>query len=188
MRIVALNGSPRPEGNTAQVLREMTKEHADVDLDYYDLGRLNIKDCQGCYHCKRHENCVIQDDMQMLYRKIKEAQALVLGSPIYFGAETAPTKAFLDRMYAFLAPSEGPRKYVSRLKEKKKAIIVLTCGNVKGNEVYAHLKDRMYSAYGNLGFSDVHPYIIGGTSPAVNILELTDAQDMLRECREVLEE
>jgi hypothetical protein len=91
-------------------------------------------------------------------------------------------------MYALLAPSDGPRKYVPRLRGKKRAIIVLTCGNAKGKEVYAHCRDRMFSAFGLLGFSEVHPCIIGGTSPAVNILELTDAQDMLGECRKVLEE
>ncbi len=188
MKIVALNGSPRKEGNTAKVLRDMTKEHADVDLEYFDLNDLRIKDCQGCLYCKKHETCAIKDDMQMLYKKVHQADALVIGSPVYFGAETAPTKAFLDRMYAMLNLSDGPTKYVSRFKEGKIAICVFTCGNVKGKELYSHLKDRMYSSYGVLGFLKVHPYIIGGVNPSVNILEMVDAQDMLKECHRLLDD
>jgi multimeric flavodoxin WrbA len=124
--------------------------------------------------------------MQMLYKKIDHADALIVASPIYFGAETAPTKAFLDRLYAMLDLSDGPTRYVSRFKRGKKAIIVLDCGNSKGNEVYSHLKDRMYSAYAMLGFSEVHPYIIGGANRAVNILEMTEAQETLKECRMIL--
>lgn len=186
MKILALNGSPRKDGNTAIVLKEMTKEHADVDLEYFDLNQLDIKDCQGCLYCKKHDTCKIKDDMQMLYKKIKEADALVIGSPIYFGAETAPTKAFLDRMYAMLDFGTGSVKFVSKLHGKKKAIVVLTCGNPQGKELYVAQKDRMFGAYGGLGFSEVHSYIIGGANPTGNIMELVDAQKMIEECRKVL--
>jgi multimeric flavodoxin WrbA len=187
MKILALNGSPRKDGNTAKVLKEMTKEHAEVDLEYFDLCALDIRPCQGCFYCKKHETCVIKDDMQMLYKKIKKADALVIGAPVYFSAENSQTKAFLDRMYAMLDFGTGSVKYVSKLNGKKKAVIVFTCGNTKGKEVYASLKDRMLWAYSGLGFSEVHPYIIGGTTAAGNIMELVDAQKMLEECHKILE-
>jgi len=186
MKILALNASPRKEGNTAKVLKEMTKDHADVDLDYFDLNSLNIKDCQGCLHCKKTEVCAIKDDMQMLYKKIKECDALVLGSPIYFGAETATLKAFIDRLYALLEFGKPPAKYASRLKGKKQAIVVLTCGNPKGKEIYAAEADRLFKMWPGLGFQDVHVYVIGGNQPAGNILELTDAQAMVKECQQLL--
>jgi len=186
MKILALNGSPRKEGNTATLLKEMTKDHADVDLDYYNLNELKIKDCQACFYCKKNDACAIKDDMQVLYKKLREADALVLGSPIYFSVETANTRAFVDRMYALLAFGEGPVKYVPRLAEGKKAIVVITCGNGKGKEVYANVKERMYATWGGLGFKEVHPYIIGGASPQGNVMELLDAQNMLEECKDIL--
>jgi multimeric flavodoxin WrbA len=186
MRILALNGSPRKEGNTAKLLKEMTKDHAGVDLDYFDLNDLKIKDCQACFYCKKNDACAIKDDMQTLYRKLREADALVLGSPIYFSVETANTRAFIDRMYAMLAFGDGPGKYVPRLSEGKKAIVVITCGNAKGKEVYANVRERMFATWGSLGFKEVHPYIIGGASPQGNVMELVDAQNMLGECRELL--
>jgi multimeric flavodoxin WrbA len=100
--------------------------------------------------------------------------------------ETATTKAFLDRMYAMLDFGTGTVKYVSKLRGKKKAVIVFTCGNPKGKELYASQKDRMFGAYSGLGFTEVHPYIIGGTTAAGNIMELVDAQRMIEECRKVL--
>ncbi|MCG7840903.1 MAG: flavodoxin family protein [Methanomassiliicoccales archaeon] len=188
MKILALNGSPRKDGNTAKFLKELTKEHKDVDLEYFDLGDLKIKDCIGCFYCKKNEGCSIKDDMTMLYHKIQHAEALIIGSPVYFGAETALTKAFLDRMYTMLNFGSGPGIYISKIKGTKKVIIVFTCGNGKGNEIYTNLKDRMYSAYGLLGFSEVHPYIIPGVRPTIDILELQESQKVLQECHVTLGE
>jgi multimeric flavodoxin WrbA len=186
MKILALNASPRKDGNTAKMLKEMTKDHADVDLEYFDLYPMNIKDCQACFYCKKHDGCAIKDDMQGLYKKIKECDALVLGSPIYFGAETASLRAFVDRLYALLEFGKPPAKYAPRLKGKKQAIVVLTCGNPQGKEVYAAEAERLFRTWPGLGFQDVHVYVIGGNQPGADILELTDAQAAVKECQKLL--
>jgi len=187
MRILAINGSPRKNGNTATLLREMTKDHADVDLDYFDLNDLKVRDCQACYFCKKNDACAIKDDMQMLYKKLKEADAVVLGAPVFFGVETANTRAFIDRLYALLAFGEGTVKYVPRLQGDKIAISFVSCGNGNGKEVYANIKDRQFAMWAFLGFKNVHTYIIAGATPQGNVLELVDAQDMVRECQKLLE-
>lgn len=186
MRILALNASPRKDGNTAKILKEMTKDHADVDLDYFDLNSMKIRDCQGCMSCKKNDGCAVKDDMQKLYKKIKECDALVLGSPIYFGAETASLRAFIDRCYALLEFGKPPAMYAPRLTGKKQVIVVLTCGSPMGKEVYAAEADRLFKTWPGLGFQDVHVYVIGGNRPTVNVLELTDAQAMLKECQKLL--
>jgi multimeric flavodoxin WrbA len=187
MRILAINGSPRKDGNTAKLLKEITKDHVDVDLDHFDLNDLEIKDCQACYSCKKNDACAIKDDMQLLYKKLREADALVLGSPVYFGVETANTRAFIDRLYALLAFSDGPGKYVPRLKGDKMAISFVSCGNGKGKEVYANIKDRQFATWASLGFKNVRTYVIAGATPQGNVLELVDAQQMVRECQKLLE-
>ena len=104
MKILAINGSPRKDGNTAKLLKEITKDHVDVDLDYFDLNDLKIKDCQSCYFCKKNDACAVKDDMQKLYKKLREADAIVLGSPVYFGSMTSQCKAFLERCIALRSP------------------------------------------------------------------------------------
>ena len=187
MRILAINGSPRKDGNTAKLLKEMTKDHADVDLDYFDLNDLKIKDCQACFFCKKNDACALKDDMQKLYKKLREADAVVIGSPVYFGVENANTRMFIDRLYALLAFGDGPGKYVPRLKGDKMAISFVSCGNGKGKEVYANIKDRQFTMWANLGFKDVHTYVIAGAAPQGNILELVDAQHMVKECQGLLD-
>jgi len=188
MRILAINGSPRKDGNTAKLLKEITKDQVDVELDYFDLNDLKIKDCQSCYFCKKNDACAVKDDMQKLYKKLREADAIVLGSPVYFGVENANTRAFIDRLYALLAFGDGPGKYVPRLKGDKLAISFVCCGNGKGKEVYANIKDRQFTMWANLGFKNVRTYVIAGAAPQGNVLELVDAQSMVRECQGLLDQ
>ncbi len=188
MRILAINGSPRKDGNTAKLLKEITKDHVDVDLDHFDLNDLKIRDCQACYFCKKNDACAVKDDMQQLYRKLREADAIVLGAPVYFGVESANTRIFIDRLYALLAFGDGPGKYVPRLKGDKLAISFVSCGNGKGKEIYTNIKDRQFTMWANLGFKKVRTYVIAGATPQGNILELVDAQNMVRECQELLDQ
>jgi len=187
MRILSINGSPNKVGNTAKLLRAITKDHAGVDLDHFDLNDLRIKDCQACYFCKKNQTCAIKDDMQPLYRKIREADALVLGSPVYFGVETAITRAFIDRLYALLSFGDGPGKYVPKIKGDKLAISFVSCGNAKGKEVYANIKDRQLAMWASLGFKDARTFVIDNATSQGNVLELVDAQSMIQECKGLLD-
>ncbi len=135
MKIVAINGSPRKDGNTAKLLKKATEDHKDTDLVYYDLVDMRIKDCIACMHCKKHDECSIKDDMTQIYQDLHECDAMVFASPIYMGAETALLKAMVDRMYALLAPAQGPKRYEPRLAPGKKAVAIFTAGNPQANEV-----------------------------------------------------
>lgn len=102
--------------------------------------------------------------------------------------ESANTRIFIDRLYALLAFGDGPGKYVPRLKGDKLAISFVSCGNGKGKEIYANIKDRQFTMWANLGFKKVRTYVIAGATPQGNILELVDAQNMVRECQELLDQ
>jgi multimeric flavodoxin WrbA len=87
-RVVAINGSPRMEkGNTYMVLtpflQGMTDAGADVELFY--ASRLHVEPCAGEFHCwnEKPGECYIQDDMQDLYPRLREAETLVLATPVY---------------------------------------------------------------------------------------------------------
>lgn len=104
MKLIAVNGSPRSNYNTAKLVKEAVRgaEDAGAQAEYIDLYKLQNKGCISCFACKRigHQSCVCQvkDDIQPLFERIFEADALVLGSPIYFGDVTALTNAFIERL------------------------------------------------------------------------------------------
>ncbi len=176
MRILAINGSPREGGNTDTVIREIMGSVEDNDdFRYVHLADLDINDCNGCKSCKQSPGCIQEDDMQSLYGELERADMLLIGSPIYMGAETGRLKCFCDRLYAFL--ESGEEGFNSRLEGEKRAVVFFSCNNNDGNVVYYSMNAR-YSRVLKvlLGFDDVHTFIIPGVSNHDSILDSTFAQ------------
>ncbi|RKD30106.1 flavodoxin family protein [Thermohalobacter berrensis] len=111
MRVVGFVGSPRKNGNTStivdKVLEGAKKKGAETKLYY--LNDMNIKGCQGCLYCRKNEKCCVQDDMVKIYDDVKEANALVIGSPVYIHQVSAQTKLLLDRFYPLTDNEHKPR-------------------------------------------------------------------------------
>jgi multimeric flavodoxin WrbA len=108
-KIVAFSGSPRKNGNTETLLNRILdgarEEGAETKL--IRISDLNIIGCQACSYCRRKAGCALQDAMQELYQEIKNADAIVIGSPIYMWQMSSQTKAFVDRFFAFYQTSYG---------------------------------------------------------------------------------
>jgi multimeric flavodoxin WrbA len=111
MKVVAFNGSPRVNGNTHQaldiVLEELRKEGFETEL--IDICREDIKPCRACGACGKNkdERCIMAEDRLNEYvQKMKDADGMIVGSPVYFGNMTAQTKAFLDRAF-YVARANG---------------------------------------------------------------------------------
>ena len=99
MKIIGINGSPRIGGN-ADVLLDKALEGArsiGAETEKIILNTLKIAPCQECENLKDDGSCIIEDDMQGLYRKILEADAVIVASPVFFGSITAQTKIMIDR-------------------------------------------------------------------------------------------
>jgi multimeric flavodoxin WrbA len=96
-------GSPRKKGNSATLAEQVAAgaSSSGARVETFFLHDLNIKPCTACDGCrkKKHIDCVIQDDMQMLYSKLRSADAVVIASPIYWFTVSAQTKLFMDRWY-----------------------------------------------------------------------------------------
>lgn len=110
MKVIAVNGSPRKTWNTATLLEHAlagaTGSGAETELVHlYDL---EFKGCISCFACKKiggknYGRCAVNDDLTPILKKISEADALILGTPVYFGAETGEMRSFLERlMFPFL--------------------------------------------------------------------------------------
>jgi multimeric flavodoxin WrbA len=112
---------------------------------------------------------------------------MIFASPIYMGAETALLKALVDRTYALLAPAQGPKRYEPRLAPGKKAVALFTAANPQANEVLTYMKDRYYMAMALQGISKVQVHIVGGTTPASDIMEREEAQRVVAEIKKFIE-
>ena len=99
MKATGIVGSPRIGGNTelltAHCLKAMEEEGLETEL--VPLAGLDIKGCDACGYCFTNEGCSIEDDMQAVYEKMITADAIIVGSPVYFGSATALVKGLLER-------------------------------------------------------------------------------------------
>jgi multimeric flavodoxin WrbA len=99
MKVIGIAGSPRKNGNTelltAHTLKAIAEEGLDTEL--ISLAGLEIKPCKACYQCKKEEKCSTEDDMFPIYLKMKDADGIILASPVYYGSATALIKAFIER-------------------------------------------------------------------------------------------
>lgn len=112
MRVVGIAGSPRREGNTDLLLAEFLRGSASqgAEVETIILNDLNFIPCQHCDACLKKGECKYPDDAQMIYRKLEEADRIVLASPLHFAGVTAQMKAMIDRGQA-----RWVRKYVLKL-------------------------------------------------------------------------
>jgi multimeric flavodoxin WrbA len=127
MKIVAVLGSPRPQGNSGALAQKFLDEARALGADtrVFLLNQTDFKGCQGCLTCKtKNQACVVEDDLAAVLEAVKGADVLVLASPVYFGDLSGQLKCFFDRTYSYLNPD-----FSSRLPAGKKAILVLTQAN-----------------------------------------------------------
>lgn len=99
-RVLGIVGSPRRGGNTdilvARVLDGARAAGASAETVY--LGGLTIRECDGCHACWQGCDCPKRDDMNEIYRAVSAADALVVGTPVYWYGPTALMKGFVDRL------------------------------------------------------------------------------------------
>ncbi|WWU65534.1 flavodoxin family protein [Clostridium baratii] len=104
MKVIAINGSPRKNGNTSQALKIMADEleGQGIEVEIIQIGHLNIRGCIGCGYCRTSEEnqCVFKDDIvNDVAKKMREADGFILASPTYYAGIAGTMKAFLDRVF-----------------------------------------------------------------------------------------
>lgn len=130
MKILFLNASPRKKGHTTRVLR-LIKEHigSGHQIDWVDVNTLNIKPCRSCLKCRPGNECILPpDDGHHVARLIHDADALVMGSPTYFGNITGPLKTLIDRsLTAFEEIAANGLEMPLPIHKGQKAAIITAC-------------------------------------------------------------
>jgi len=100
-KVLMLNGSPRENGNITLAFSEMQKVFEENNVEYEDIriGRLMIRGCIACETCRKIDKCVFDDIVNELAVKLKEADGLVIGSPVYYGSANGTLMAALQRLF-----------------------------------------------------------------------------------------
>jgi multimeric flavodoxin WrbA len=128
MKLLVLNGSPRKNGTVATLLKCVTEGlPPGSEVEWIDACKLSIENCTACMVCREKKNCVLpEDDAHVVGRKIAEADALLIGSPVHWGNMCAPLKLLFDRNVPVFM-DESPRGIPVPQQKGKKAVLVTAC-------------------------------------------------------------
>jgi multimeric flavodoxin WrbA len=114
-KIYAINGSPRKNGNTAKILAEALRgaESLGAETELIHLSDLTFSGCKSCFCCKLKNSpnegkCALQDDLKPYLEKIIYSDGIIMGSPIYFSAESGLYRNFLERLFFPLLKYSNP--------------------------------------------------------------------------------
>ena len=144
MKILVLNGSPRPKGNTAALIAAFREgaESAGHQVSVLQVGTMNIGGCKGCEYChtKGGGACIQKDDMAEVYPALAESEMLLLASPVYYHGLSGQLESVISRFYAVMAPAA------------KKGALLLTSGSPN---VYAAIETQYKGILGFIQAQDL---------------------------------
>ena len=154
MFVIAINGSPRKNGNTATLLNKALEGAAahGATTELVHLYDLNFKGCVSCFACKliggkSYGKCAYKDGLTPLLEKIESADAVVLGSPIYFSEVTGEMRSFMERLVSQYLVYD---KNYSSINLKKKPIGIIYTMNAPESMIQEIEYDRITSRYENM--------------------------------------
>ncbi len=163
MKVYAINGSFRNEGNTDIILEKILEgaRSRGAETEKVFVDDLNINSCQGCLECRQEGICRQDDGLMDIVRKIEQADAVVVGTPIYGNYMTGQLKILLDRLMGVISRITyvpgGGIKSITRLEPRKRSIVtVLTAGapTPECAEDALKLFRRMLGSLNNGGFME----------------------------------
>lgn len=177
-RIVILNGSPRPEGNTAALVREFRRgaEEAGHAVTEFFLDGLQIHGCKGCFggHSGSEHPCAQRDDMERIYPVLRECDVVVLASPLYYWNLSGQLRTAVDRLFALEEGGENLLRGHGRC-----GVLLMAAAGSDFADVLAYYNHLMeHLRWKNLGH-----VLAGGNSVAGEIegkLELATAYELGR--------
>lgn len=150
MKILALQGSPRKNGNTDILLDRVLdslREAKGAEVEKLYARDLDVGGCIECFACQKvmdRPGCALRDDMIELYDKILDADLTIYATPVFCWGPTAQLKAILDRLYATFKFNEDP--YITLLEGKRVALIVTAGGDAEdGANVCEECCQKLFS-------------------------------------------
>lgn len=135
MKVLGILCSPRRGANSDTMVSAALEGASEkgAETKTFAINEMNIKGCQACMYCKTHDGCAVQDDMQLIYKELNDADAVIIGSPVYMWQYAAQARLFIDRLYAYLNPD-------FTLKMQKPALVLISQGNENADMFVESLK------------------------------------------------
>jgi multimeric flavodoxin WrbA len=136
MKVLGIMGSPRRQSNTEILLDKALggAREAGAEVEKVLVSKLKISPCLEIYACRKDGNCTIKDDMQLLYKKLLEADHIIFASPIFFYGITSQTKAVVDRCQALWV-----RRHVLGMGKEDKRVrrgVFISVGATRGTKLF----------------------------------------------------
>jgi len=171
-RVLGIMGSPRKEGNSHVLLKKMLEgaESKGANTDIVLLGDIAIGECDGCHACWQGKECPRKDDMNGLYPRIAESDALIFATPVYWYGPTALMKAFLDRFVYFNCPE-------NRGKIKGKKCMLAVVFEEDSNEAAWPLVDMFELSFRYLEVDFLETILVPGVTKRGEIAEKADVME-----------
>ena len=148
-KVLLLSGSPKPEGNTAQLMRECARiiEEQGVETEIVSLADRKIESCTACGKCTELGYCTLEDDLSEIMNKVRESEGFIVGSPVYFGTARGDVMAALQRI-----------GYVSRMTDR------FLSGKVGGAIAVARRGGHTFTLQEMLMFFLINDMIVPGST------------------------
>jgi multimeric flavodoxin WrbA len=148
MKIITLQGSPRKNGNTAEVLSWVEKELVTLghDVESIFLNTKTLKGCLACGKCKEKPDtvgCIQNDDISEILGKMTRAELVIFASPLYFWGVSAQLKAVIDRTYSLYVDYHKPG-HASLIDGQRQALLVTGAGPYENNA------EATFTAFGRM--------------------------------------
>ena len=123
MKVLLINGSPHERGTTSAALAEVAKtlETEGIETETVWIGAMAIRGCVACYACSKLGRCVIDDAVNEVAEKLREADGLIVGSPVHYAAPSGTLVSFLDRLF-----------YSARFEKRDKVGAAVVCARRGG--------------------------------------------------------
>ncbi len=164
-KVVAIISSPRTKGNSAALVNSVIDGAMGLSTNIivmHSLHTMLIHGCSACMACKTKGKCVMEDEMTRVLDDLRDADGLVISTPVYFDGPCAQYKMLEDRMYSYMAADGSVT-----LPPGKKAVIIVTCSgpDKAGKKVCEHIASTLkifgVEVIGEIVYSDK-----GGAAPA----------------------
>ena len=158
MKIVCVKGSPRLKGNSATIADYFLKiaQGKGGEIQTFALNKLKYSGCQACMICKtKQDKCAVNDELTEVLDAIREADILVIATPIYFSEVTGQVKTFIDRTFSYAVPDYMTNPKPSRLMPGKKLVFIITYENAD-EKSYSDVFPRYELFFRFFGFSETH--------------------------------
>lgn len=186
MKILGIICSPRKGGNTEILVKEAlaAARELQAETEIFSVLDKHIAPCDGCEACRKTRACHIKDDMQELYQKLEQADALVFGTPVYYGSVSAQAKAIMDRTYAY---------YAERRLKGKVAAPVVAVRRVGGaqtrNLLYGYfMAQGMIPVRGTIGYGWGKGDVLKGVGAAPGISAIDEARNVGKDIVQMLQQ